>query len=119
METKRLRVIQQPSRVERLLDAYITRGNAVPEDAYQIRDPAALPSCLRGIVLQAAQEGRVWACWAYGPQIWFFTAEMSLALSRERGAPVLLVNRYTEDAELTDAGSWVVDPDSQWRRCGE
>jgi hypothetical protein len=119
METKRLRAIQQPSHVERLLDAYITRGNALPENAYQIRDPEALPLSLRGVVLQAAQEGRVWACWAYGPQIWLFTAEMSLPLSRERGAPVLCINRYGERAELTEASSWVVDPGGQWRRCGE
>jgi hypothetical protein len=44
---------------------------------------------------------------------------MSLALSRERGAPVLLVNRYAESGELKDAGSWMTDHDGKWRRCAD
>ena len=42
METKRLRTIQEPYRLERLLEAYVTRTNVVPKDAYQIRDPNAI-----------------------------------------------------------------------------
>jgi hypothetical protein len=44
---------------------------------------------------------------------------MSLALSRERGAPVLQVNRYEESGELKDAGSWMTDHDGTWRRCAD
>jgi hypothetical protein len=42
---------------------------------------------------------------------------MSLALSCERGVPVLLVNAYGEDAELTDSGVWRYDLSGTWSRC--
>ena len=117
METKRLRTIQQPYRLERLLDAYVTRSNVVPKDAYQIRDPIAVVSPLRRIAIQASAQGQVWACWEYGAQQWIFTAEMSLPLSRERGAPVLRINRYDDHGELTETGDWYLDPDGLWSRC--
>ena len=119
METKRLRTIQQAFLQERLLEAYITRSNAVPEDSYQIRDPNAVMAPLRRILRRAGEEGRVWACWAYGVQQWLFTADMSLPLSRERGTPVLSINRYGEDGELKETGTWVVGPDGLWQRCAE
>ena len=119
METKRLRTIQQPSHLERLLEAYITRSNVIPKDSYQIRDPNGFVTPLRRLALRAVEEGRVWSCWAHGAQIWLFTAEMSLPVSRERGTPVLSVNRYSEDGELMDAGAWLLDPDGLWRRCSE
>jgi hypothetical protein len=119
METKRLRTMQQPSHLERLLEAYITRSKVIPPESYQIRDPGAVVPLLRSIAVQAATEGRVWACWAYGAQLWLFTAEMSLPSSRERGTPVLNVNRYNDHGELMEAGPWVVDPEGFWRRCAE
>jgi hypothetical protein len=119
METKRLRTIQQPSHLERLLDAYITRSNVIPADSYQIRDPEAINPVLRNIALQAGADGRIWACWTSGAQLWLFTAEMSLPLSRERGTPVLHVNRYDEHGELMEAGPWLLDPHGIWRRCAE
>jgi len=119
METKRLRMIQQPSHLERLLEAYITRSRVIPLDSYQIRDPGALTPVLRSIARQAAAEGLVWACWACGAHLWLFTAEMSLPLSRERGRPVLCVNRYNDHGELIEAGSWVLDPGGFWRSSSE
>ena len=119
METKRLRTIQQPSHLERLLEAYITRSNLLPSDSYQIRDPNSLVTPFRRIALRAVEDGRVWSCWAYGAHLWLFTAEMSLPLSRERGTPVLSVNRYSEDGELMEAGAWLLDPGGFWRRCAE
>jgi hypothetical protein len=119
METRRLRKLQQPSQVERLLEAVMVRGKLVPDEAYQIRDSDAVPSALQRIAAQSAKGGRVWACWANGVHHWLFTAEMSLETSRERGTPVLLVNRYREDGELLEAASWMSDPEGQWRRCAE
>ena len=119
METKRLRTIQQPSHLERLLEAYITRSHVVPKDSYQIRDPEAAVAPLGRIALRAVEEGRLWACWAYGVHQWLFTAEMSLPLSRERGAPVLSINRYGDDGELIEAGAWFVGPDGLWQRCSD
>jgi hypothetical protein len=117
METKRLRTLQQPAQVERLLGTVIVRGNLVPNDSYQIRDPVAVPPELRRIALQSAKEGRAWACWAYGVSHWLFTAEMSLDASRERRTPVLRVSRYSDDGELTEAASWSTDLEGQWCRC--
>jgi len=119
METKRLRTIQQPFHLERLLEAYITRSSVVPKDSYQIRDPNAVMAGLRRILLQAVEEGRVWACWACDMRQWLFTADMSLPLSRERGTPVLSINRYDEDGELEEAGVWLVGADGLWQRCAD
>ncbi|MBV8146409.1 MAG: hypothetical protein JO184_15540 [Gammaproteobacteria bacterium] len=119
METKRLRAIQQPSHLERLLDAYITRSDAVSKNAYQIRDPEAVVPLLRDILVRATVDGRVWACWEYGPQQWLFTAEMSLPLSRERRTPVLSIDRYNDHGELMETGNFLLDPHGLWRKCGE
>ena len=119
METRRLRTIQQPSHIERLLDALVSRANLLPKDCYQIRDPGTLPTQLQTLIAQAAQEGRVWRCWANSYETCLFTCEMSLPRSRERGVPVLLVNRYGESGELQDAGSWMSDAEGKWRRCAD
>jgi hypothetical protein len=116
METRRMRAIQEPSRVERLLEALVANGGLWPKDSHQLRDPSTLAPQLKAVVAQAAQQGRVWTCWANSYETSLFTAEMSLAQSRERGAPVLLVNRYDEKGELSEAASWVSDPHGKWRR---
>ena len=119
METRRLRTIQQPSHIERLLEALVSRANLLPKDYYQIRDPSALPPQLQTLITKATQEGRVWRCWANSYETCLFTCEMSLARSRERGSPVLLVSRYGESGELQDAGSWMSDPEGKWQRCAD
>lgn len=117
METLRLRRIQEPSRVERLLEAYISRASDLPDDAYQIRDSRELPKGLQVILGRAIEEGQVWSCWARGSDLWLFAAHMSLALSRERGAPVLVVHLYGEEGTLRDSGAWRFDPLGTWTRC--
>lgn len=59
----------------------------------------------------------VCVCWTDGIRIWLCTAEMSLPLSREHGAPVLTVTVYTEHGDVQDAGDWLADCESNWRRC--
>src|SRR5260370_26027512 len=100
METRRLRTIQQPSHIERLLEALVSRASLLPKDSYQIRDPSTLPPQLQTLIAQAAQQGRVWGRWANSYETSLFTCEMSLSRSRERGEPVLLVNRYGGSSEL-------------------
>jgi len=119
METVRLRNLQQPSQTEALLEALVSRGDLVPQGAYRIRDPKALSSQLQLIAARAATEGRIWAAWANPHYIWLFTGEMSLHLSRERGTPVLLVDRYDESGELQDTGPWAADAQGKWQRCGD
>jgi hypothetical protein len=119
METRRLRTIQQPSHIERLLEALVSRADLLPKDGYQIRDPAALPVPLQTVIAQAARAGRVWGCWANSYETCLFTCEMSLPRSRERGVPVLLVNRYGESGELQDSGVWMTDLEGKWRQCSD
>jgi hypothetical protein len=115
-ETARLRKLQQPSHVERLLAALVLRAGLVPDGAYQIRHPRALPRDLRRIATHASEKGRVWSCWADGRRTWLFTGEMSLPLSRERGAPVVQVDLFSDDGS-TDSGLWTPDRDGGWQRC--
>lgn len=119
METLRLRNLLQPGQTEILLETLVSRAGLLSKDAYRIRDPQALSPQLQMIITRATSEGRIWACWANPHSIWLFTGEMSLHLSRERGAPVLLVNRYDENAELEDTGPWTTDSAGTWQRCGD
>jgi hypothetical protein len=118
-ETIRLRTLQQPSHVERLLEAFSARNDILPGDAYRIRDPAALPVSLQRLASKASVEGRVWMCWARAMRTWLFTGEMSLDASRERRATVLHINVYGEDGNLQEAGSWKPHHDGNWQRCAD
>jgi hypothetical protein len=118
METMRLRNLLQPSQVEVLLEALVSRADLLPKGSYRIRDSKALASQLQKIIARDGSEGRIWACWADAHYTWLFTCEMSLHQSRERGTPVLQVNRYGEDGELQDTGSWMADAAGKWQRCG-
>lgn len=118
METIRLRAVQQPSRVERLLVALASSSGIVAEDTYLLRDQGEMSSVLQRIIGEAVQQGHSWCCWANDSRrAWLFTAEMSLALSRERGSPVLDVKVYREDGTLTDSDCWHVDAEGKWQRC--
>ena len=119
METVRLRRIQEPSRVQRLLDAYISRTGNLPDSTYQVRNPRELPKALQVLLTRAIEAGEAWSCWARGPQLWLFTCHMSLERSRERGSPVILVHLHGEDAELKDSGTWRFDPLGNWTRCAD
>ncbi len=118
METVRLRRIQEPSQVERLLEAYTSRSGLLSKDSHQIRSSRALSPQLQRVVTGAGEKGHVWACWADSHHTWLFTGEMSPALSRERGAPVLRVDQYDETGELKDSGAWFSDQQGKWSRCG-
>jgi hypothetical protein len=118
METRKLRKLQRPSEVERLLEALVSCSDLIPAGAYPIRDLASVPQELRRMATQAKQNGRAWSCWAHSFRTYLFTGEMSLPMSRERGAPVLQVNLY-DDEGLKDSGPWTPDRDGKWSRCSE
>ena len=118
METLRLRQIQAPSQVESLLEAYVLRAGNLPEGAYQIRDRSELPGRVQTIVSWATTQGHVWLGWTRGAQIWLFTGEMSLPLSRERGTPVLIIRLHNEEGELVDSGTWRYAT-GNWSRCAD
>ena len=119
METVRLRKIQVPTRVGRLLEAAVSKAKLVPEDAYLVRDPRSLPILLRELVERARRKDAVWSAWTDDHRIWLFAGEMSMELSRERGSPVLHITAYTEDGQLTEAGFWTLDKLGQWSRCAD
>ena len=116
METVRLRAIQQPSRVERLLVAFALRSGIVDPDGYLLRDQRAVPAALQGVIFQAMRMDRAWCAWKDNSRVWLLTCEMLLEQSRQRGSPVLNVQLYAEDGELKDDASWLVDPEGEWRR---
>jgi hypothetical protein len=115
-ETHRLRTLQQPSQIERLLESLVSHTELVPSGAYPIRDLKSVPRELRSIAAQATKQGRAWACWAQSFRNWLFIGEMSLALSRERGRPVLKVDVHDESG-FKDSGLWMPDRDGRWHRC--
>jgi hypothetical protein len=116
METLRLRRLQHPSEVERLLELYISSRGLLPQSAYPIREVEGVPKELRRVLTQAKESGGAWSCWAQGVRTWVFIAEMSLALSRERGTPVLHIKCYSDDL-LEDSGTWTTDQRGVWHRC--
>ena len=117
MEDLRLRARQQPVHAERLLEALITRGNIVPRSSYRIRDPDALPDTLQQVMFNAAQEGRIWMCWAGGLHSWLVTCETPVLPSPERKAVALRVKVYAENGNLMEAGTWAPDTNGKWERC--
>lgn len=116
METVRLRAIQQPSRVERLLTAFALRSGIMPPDAYMIRDQKAMPAELQGIIFQAMRRERAWCCWKHGSRVWLLTCDMLLDLSRKHGSPALDIQLYGENGELKDSDTWVLEKEGRWHR---
>jgi hypothetical protein len=118
MQTMQLQSIQVPSRVARLLEALVTAERLMPTCAYPIRDVTQMPGHLLRTAIDAAAHGRAWSCWVDGFHTSLFTGEMSLPLSRERGVPVLRVDRY-DDGGLRDSASWMRDGDGNWTVCNQ
>ena len=92
--------IQQPAQVERLLETFATRSGLLPEGAYRIGDPQALPAELKRILTHG--KAQAWVCFAQGSQAWLFTGVLAPALSRQRSAPVLRVRYYSLEGGLMD-----------------
>ena len=111
--------VQQPARVERLLESYILHEANLPWGAYRMRSAATVPRELRGPIMQAVKLGRTWSCWTDGTQTWLFTAEMSLELSQEHGAPVLQVNLYSDDGSLRGSGTMMTNQAGKWCHCAD
>src|SRR2546421_3327824 len=63
MEMVRLRWKSQcSSKVEELLESYISQSEVVPKGAYRIREPDSVPREVRKPLIQAAKEGQTWSC---------------------------------------------------------
>ena len=119
MDTERLRTIQQPSQVEALLESFVASVDVLPDSARKLADLNELSLVLRQLAITAGEKDKVWGAWTDNHRTWLFTAELSLALSREHGRPALQVDMYGEHGQLTDSSNWLSARDGQWRRCAE
>lgn len=117
MQTMKLFAYQQPSRVEMLLDSLAYAQHLVPSGAHPMVERSDLPSVLQRLVFQAGKSERVWRAWTRDDHIWFFIAEMSLDLSRERGCPALKVWRHNEKGAMQEWRLWVNLKDGSWQQC--
>jgi len=119
METVRLRGIQQPGNLDRLLGSFIIGTNRVPGNAYQVYTRSGLSHVMKSLVQQAQKKQKAWCAWTDDRLTWLFTAEMSLALSRERGMPVLEIHAYSCHGELQETGFLAQDRQGIWHRCAD
>lgn len=117
MQTTRMFAYQKPSRVETLLESLVQERGQLPDQVLKIIDRSQLPSILQKTIFQCLKNGRVWRAWTTEEHIWFFTAEMSLDLARERGCPVLQISVYQEDGKLRRSQVWVNLNDGTWQQC--
>lgn len=117
MQTMRLLAYQPPSRVQMLLESLLQARGRLPDGARRVTDRSELPSALQKIVVKSHNSARVWSAWTDESHIWFFTAEMSLALSRERGCPTLQVGSYNVDGKMKEWQHWVCLNDGTWQQC--
>lgn len=107
--------LRAPSQLEELLELCARRANLVPQGAQKL-DHAALPAGLQSLATVAARESRAWRAWTDLHRVWFFVAAISCQLSRECGCPVLKIESYAEDGQLTDSDHWLSGHRREWRR---
>jgi len=116
MQTMKLRVLQQPSHLETLLDSLVTSQNWVAGSAPRVTDRSEMPSALQKLAMKAVKAEGAWRAWVSHDGIRLFVAEMSLDLSRERGCPALKVSYYDDGARLQQYSLWIQLADGAWQR---
>lgn len=117
MQTMKLFAYQQPSKVGMLLESLILTLDELPSRAHKVADRSDLPSVLQKLVFKLQKSEGVWSAWAHQERVWFFSAEMSLPLSRERGCPALQVASYNESGKMQAWRLWVRLNDGTWQQC--
>jgi hypothetical protein len=89
----------------------------LPIGARPVIDGGELPSPLQKLVIKLHHSDQVWSAWIDEEDIWFFTAEMSLSLSREHGRPTLEVGSYNVDGTMKEWQPWVYLNEGTWQQC--
>ena len=117
MRTIKLRTLQQPSRLEALLESLIRSQKWVPPDASRVVDRSELPLVLQKLAAKTMKAGDAWWAWSTYDGIRIFITEMSLELSRERGSPALKVSYYNSQGKLRQYSHWIQLTDGTWQRC--
>ena len=101
METKRLRTIQQPSHLERLLDAYITRGDMLPKDATRSAIPTPWYRCCGALSSRPPRKGESGPAGSVAPSNGFSPRRCRFLY------PASGVHRFSPSiATATTASSW-------------
>ena len=72
-----------------------------------MRARSELPSALQKLVRKTERCNGAWQSWSSQHRIQLLVAEISLALSRERGSAVLQVHNYNEQGELQEYSTWM------------
>lgn len=117
MQTMTLFAYQRPSRVTALLESLVLARGRLPRNARKITERNELPCALQKIVIRSQSTEQVWSAWTDEDHIWFFTADMSLDVSRERGCPALQVGSYEVDGMLKEWQLWACLKDGTWHQC--
>jgi hypothetical protein len=117
MDTMRLRAIQQPSRVEALLESFALGQGLLPPAARPLFDFDDLPRELQLLIRRSGSDAHAWRAWSDDRHVWFLCGELSLPLSRERGRPVLRISQYDEEAQMLEAAMWLHSHGERWDRC--
>ena len=120
MKTMKLRTFQQPSRLQSLLDSLVKSRNWVPAGAVRVSDRSELSSALQKLAVKVLKTEGAWRAWLGHDGVRFFTVDMSMELSRERGLAALKVSYYDDKGSLQQYGLWIQLADGAWREaCGE
>ncbi len=116
MQTERLRTIQHPGRVGDLLESLIESRQVVPPGLTRVASATALSSPLRLLSRAVERRDSIWRAWTDGARVWFFEALFALALSRERGKPVIELREYDEMGEIMRVMTFVSTSAHGWQR---
>jgi hypothetical protein len=117
MQTMKLRSIQDPGHAGELLESFIRREGHLNDLSRELKTERQLTPSLEKLAQRSLDDGGVWRAWTDDREMWLWASEMSLALSRERGMPVMEGRRYDEYGNVEDSGTWVRVHSDEWQRC--
>ena len=117
MQTMKLRSIQAPGHAGELLESFIRHEGHLNDDSRELKNERELTPTLERLAQRSLDDGGVWRAWTDEREMWLWASEMSLALSRERGMPVMEIRRYDEHGQMAESGTWVRVRQDQWQRC--
>jgi len=90
----------------------------VSKGALQVADRSELPSALQKLAIKTKKDEGTWQAWLFDDCVQFFSSEMSLDMSPERGCVALNVRCYNEQGRLQQYSQWIQLADGgRWQRC--
>lgn len=113
MQTMKLRSLAGLQHVGTLLESLAKQQLSLPAHAWRIESERELPKALRPYATDL-HAGMAWIAWATAADTWFLTGELSMSASRERGKPVLSVQRRSEMGRIEESGNWIQIAEGRW-----